>query len=494
MSLLRKLAGQTAVYGLPSILGRFLNYLLVPIHLSQFSPDVYGVITELYSYVAFFVVLLTYGMETAFFKFSISHEREKVYSNALGSILITTTAFLLLGLLLSGTIASALDYQDHPEYIIWFALILGLDAVSAIPMARLRQENKAIKFAVVNLGSIAVTILVNLLFIGYCMPHYRAGQSNWFINAIYNPELGVGYVFVATLAASAFKCLLMYAEIIRIKLRFEFQLMKEMLAYALPLLVAGLAGIINETFSRGFFKYFLEPRIGHQAAMYQLGIFGAVYKLSILITLFIQAYRYAAEPFFFQQSKEGGGGNALYVQMMNIFSFIVFGMFLVVTLFIDVFKLFLNNEEYYVGLHIVPILLLANAFLGISYNLSVWYKLSGKTMYGAYISIAGAIVTMGLNWILIPTMGYEGAAWSTLACYGTLMVLSYLLGRLFYPIPYQVGKNLGFLALALGLFFIDHYFVPASGALGYVINILLLFIFAGTFLLVEKPKAIFKRA
>ena len=166
MSLLRKLAGQTALYGLPSILGRFLNYLLVPIHLSQFSPDVYGIITELYSYVAFFVVILTYGMETAFFKFSITHEKEKVYSNALGSILITTTLFLILGLIFSGSVASSLDYTDHPEYVVWFALILGLDALSSIPMAKLRQEDKAIKFAVVNMSSIAVVILVNLFFIG----------------------------------------------------------------------------------------------------------------------------------------------------------------------------------------------------------------------------------------------------------------------------------------------------------------------------------------
>lgn len=493
MSLLRKLAGQTALYGLPSILGRFLNYLLVPIHLSQFSPDVYGVITELYSYVAFFVVLLTYGMETAFFKFSITHEKEKVYSNALGSILITTLLFLGLGLFFSHSVASALDYEQHPEYIVWFALILGLDALSAIPMAKLRQEDRAIKFAVVNLSSIAVVIAVNLFFIAYCMPNYREGNTNWLIDTCYNPQFGVAYVFIANLAASGVKCLLMYSELIKIKLKFEFKLMKEMLVYAIPLLIASLAGIINETFSRGFFKYFLEPKIGYKATMYQLGIFGGVYKLSILITLFIQAYRYAAEPFFFQQSKELDGGKGLYVQMMNVFTFIVFGMFLLVTLFIDVFKGFLNNPEYYVGLKIVPILLLANAFLGISYNLSVWYKLSGKTMYGAYISIIGALVTLALNWLLIPSMGYVGAAWSTLACYGTIMILSFLLGQKYYRIPYQLWKNLGFLALALALFFVDKYFVPGIGVLPFIIKFVFLLIFAGVFLLVEKPTALFKR-
>lgn len=493
MSLLRKLAGQTALYGLPSILGRFLNYLLVPIHLRQFSPDVYGVITELYAYMAFFVVILTYGMETAFFKFSITHEKEKVYSNALGSILVTTGIFLVCGLVFSNSVASSIDYGDHPEYVIWFALILGLDALSSIPMARLRQEDKAMKFAFVNMSSIVVMILVNLFFVGYCMPHYRAGETNWLIDALYDPSLGVGYVFIANLSASGLKCLLMYRELFKIKLKFEFGLVKEMLIYALPLLFASLAGIVNETFSRGFFKWFLEDKIGHKATMYQLGIFGAVYKLSILITLFIQAYRYAAEPFFFQHSKESTG-KGLYVQMMNIFTFIVFGMFLMVTLFIDVFKQFLNNEEYYQGLGIVPILLLANAFLGISYNLSVWYKLSGKTIYGAYIAVAGAAVTLILNWLLIPTMGYVGAAWSTLACYGSIMTLSFIFGQRFYPIPYQLGKNLGFLALALAIFFIDKYFVPTGGFIGYLIKTVFLIIFAAAFLLVEKPKTLFKRS
>jgi len=265
-----------------------------------------------------------------------------------------------------------------------------------------------------------------------------------------------------------------------------------MLIYSLPIMLTGLAGLVNETFSRGFFKYFLEDKIGYKATMYQLGIFGGVYKLSIVITLFVQAYKFAAEPFFFKQSKEADG-KMIYVQMLNVFSFIVFSMFLLVTLFIDFFKYFINNPEYWAGLKIVPILLMANAFLGISYNLSIWYKLSGKTIYGVYITLIGAGITIVLNWFLIPTLGYVGAAWSTFACYTSIMVCSFLWGQKFYPIPYQIGKNLGFLALTLILFFADRFLALGVSPLGLFIKVVFLLIFAATFIWVEKPKVLFKR-
>lgn len=493
MSALKKLAGQTAIYGLPSIMGRFLNYLLVYVHVRQFDPDVYGIITELFSYIAFFIALLTYGMETAFFRFVLKHDKEKVYRNALGSIVVSSAIFLTGALFLAGPIAEYIGYGSHPEYIIWLAAILAFDAVAAIPLARLREETNAKKFALVNLTGIAVVIIINLFFIWYCMPMAKAGKTNFLIDALYSPNVGVGYVFLATLMGSSVKILMLYKEILMLRFKWEKELFREMLIYALPIMLTGLAGIVNETFSRGFFKYFLEDKIGYKATMYQLGIFGGVYKLSIAITLFVQAYKYAAEPFFFKQSKESGG-KAIYVQMMNFFTFIVFGMFLVVTLFIDYFKYFINNPNYWEGLKIVPILLLANCFLGISYNLSVWYKLSGKTIYGVYVTALGAGVTILLNWLLIPTLGYVGAAWSTFACYTMLMVSSYFWGQKHYPIPYQIWKNVGFLVLALALFFVDQWLNLSVSPLGIVIKTLFLAIFAGVFLWVEKPKFLFKRA
>ncbi len=492
MSALKKLAGQTAVYGLPSILGRFLFYLLVYVHVKQFSPDVYGIITELFAYTALFIALLTYGMETAFFRFSLNHPKDSVYNNALGSIVISSGLFLLAGLLFASPIATFLGYQAHPEYISWLLAILAFDSLAAIPLARLREENKAFKFATINLGSVFINIIINLFFIGYCMPMAKAGHTNFLIEALYNPNIGVGYVFLANVVGSGLKCLLLYKEFFQLRFNWNFKLYREMLIYALPIMLTGVAGIVNETFSRGFFKYFLEDKIGYKATMYQLGVFGGVYKLSILITLFVQAYKYAAEPFFFKQSKEADG-KQVYVQMLNVFSFIVFGLFLVVTLFIDYFKYFINNEAYWEGLKIVPILLLANAFLGISYNLSVWYKLSGKTIYGVYITAIGAFITIALNWLLIPSLGYVGAAWSTFACYGSLMIFSYLWGQKFYPIPYQIGKNVGFLVLALVLFFTDKYLNLGVTLFGVCSKVVFLLIFAAVFLWVEKPKILFKR-
>lgn len=492
MSLLKKLAGQTALYGLPSIMVRFLNYLLVPIHVKCFDPAEYGVITELYAYVAFLVILLTYGMETTYFKFCLHHPKKLVFNTIMSLMIISSTFFMVGGSFSVDTIAQWLSYTSHPEYITWLIITLGLDALAAIPLANLRQEDKALKFAAVNTISIGVNILLNLFFIKYCFGKYNQGETNTLMRWTFDPAIGVGYVFLANLIASAVKLLLLAPQFTSWRPALQTQLIKPMFAYALPLVVVGLAGTVNETFSRGFFKYFLEPRIGYNATMTELGIFGAVYKLSILITLFIQAYRYAAEPFFFQQSKGENSGKGVYVQMMNIFTFIVFGLFLLVTLFLDWFKLFIDNPAYWSGLKVVPVLLLANAFLGISYNLSIWYKLSGKTSYGAYISVIGALVTLGLNYALIPRFGYVGAAWSTLACYTSLMVLSFLAGQRYYPIPYQWQKNLGFLLFAMAIYFADAQYNIGMGALQIAIKSVFLLTFAAVFLWVEKPKMIFR--
>lgn len=450
MSILKKLAGQTAIYGLSSILGRFLNYLLVPLHTVVFLPQQYGVITEMYSYVAFLVILLTYGMETAFFRFSSKDDCDKrsVFSTALASLSATTGLFILAAIAFAQPIADWLLYPDNQEYVVWFAIIIGLDALSSIPLAKLREQNKAKTFAAINIANVLVNIGLNVFFLGYCLPLVSSGGGNWLTDTFYDPATGVGYVFIANLIASMVKFLLLSPTMLRGLGRPNLGLLRPMLVYAMPLLIAGLAGVMNETLDRILLKRMLYPIIGQDATMSTIGIYGACYKISIVITLMIQAFRYAAEPFFFSQEKESGS-RVLFAKVMTWFVWVLSGTFLFVMLYLDVFRYLIPNRDYWEGLRIVPILLLANIFLGIYYNQSVWYKLTGKTSYGAAIAIFGAAITLGVNLAFIPTYGYVASAWATLLCYGSMMVVSYLFGRKYYPVPYEVVKLLWFIGSAV---------------------------------------------
>lgn len=489
---IKRLAGQTAIYGLSSILGRFLNYLLTPLYTSKlvFSPDQYGIITEMYAYVAFLVVLLTYGMETAFFRY-FSERKEsgnsKVFSTALISLLLTSFAFIAVVTVFAQPIAETLGYPNDKEYISWFGIIVGLDAIVAVPLAKLRAENKAFRFALINFAFIGINIGLNLFFLAYCLPKYKAGDINWLVETFYDPDTGVGYVFIANLIASAGRFLLMLPDILKSRFGFDPKLWRQMLAYGLPLLVAGLAGIVNETLDRALLKWMLIDSLGELETMTQLGIYGACYKLSIVITLCIQAYRYAAEPFFFDQ-KEEKNAKGVYALMLHLFFAFVMLVFLVVTLFIDVFKYFIPNEAYWVGLDIVPVLLLANVFLGVYYNLSVWYKLTDKTMYGSYIAIAGALITVALNVALIPWLGFRGSAWATLVCYFTMAAASYYFGRKFFPVPYQLGRLAGYFGLALGIYFVSLVFPIDNIWVMYLIHGALVAIFAWIIFRVEFKK------
>jgi len=296
-------------------------------------------------------------------------------------------------------------------------------------------------------------VALNFFFLGYCMTSYQAGETNFIIDALYNPEIGVGYVFISNLAASVFKILMSLPTFYGIKLTFNLSLLKKLLIYGSPLLIAGLAGIVNETLDRILLKYLLFDTLGELEAMSQLGIYGACYKLSIIITLFIQAFRYAAEPFFFAQAKNKDAPE-VYANVMNYFVAVCGLIFLGVTLYLDIIKFFIPNPEYWVGLKVVPILLLANICLGIYFNQSIWYKMTDKTKYGAYIAIGGAIITIVLNVILIPILGYMGSAWTTLVVYALMVISSYLLGQRHFPVPYNLKKVGSYLALALVLFYL----------------------------------------
>lgn len=491
---LKKLAGQTAVYGLPSIVGRLLNWFLVPMYLgiAEFTTNQYGIVTEMYSYVAFLVVFLTYGMETAFFRFSSQDEedKKKVYSTIIISLFITSGVFIGAAFLFDQPIANWLQYPNNTEFVTWFALIVGLDAISSIPMAKLRADNKPLKFGGVNLANIAVNIGLNLFFLAYCLPKFRAEESNWLIETFYNPEIGVGYVFISNLIASGVKFVLLLPDMLKARYGFEISLLKRMFIYSLPLLVFGLAGIVNETIDRIMLKRILFDVIGETKTMSEIGIYGACYKLSIIITLFIQAFRYAAEPFFFAQEKEKNSKDT-YALIMNYFVIVCALIFLGVMLFMDVIvTVFLPNEDFWVGLPVVPILLFANIFLGIYYNQSIWYKLSGKTKYGAYIGIFGAVITIAINYVWIIEYSYIASAWATLICYGSMTILSFVLGQKHYPIKYDFGKIGLYLGLSLGLYFLTIMLKLPIGVMKYIIHSLIIIAFLVVVYLLERPKKV----
>jgi O-antigen/teichoic acid export membrane protein len=449
MGIIRKLASQTAIYGISSIFGRFLNYLLVPLYTYSFSAAEYGVVSEFYAYAGFFSVLLIFGFETGYFRFrnKDNPDRDVAYSTALLFILLVNLAFFLFILLINPWLSAALRYAAHPEYVLWFAIILGLDAIASIPFARLRAENKAMRFASIKIIEILVTVLLSLFFILLCPKIYKADPLSW-ITFVYDPAIGLGYIFIANLIASIIKFLLLLPQLKGLAWGFDRDLFVRMVRYSLPMVVIGFAGIINEMLDRALLKYLLPHDA--QTNMKMLGIYSACYKLSILMSLFIQAFRYAAEPFFFAYADKSDA-RSVYADVLKYFVIFCMFIFLLVTLYIDFFKYFIG-EEFRSGLHVVPILLMANLFLGIYVNLSIWYKLTDRTVMGAMVSLGGALLTIELNLLWIPLFGYLGSAWATLACYAAMALISYLLGRKYYPVAYDIKRILGYICLGAGLY------------------------------------------
>lgn len=473
---IKKLFGEIAIYGLSSIIGRLLNYLLVPLYTYVFiNPADYGVVSELYAWVAFLIVILTFGMETAFFKFIQNEgDQKNVFSTALSALLSLNSVFFLVVLLFYQDIASLLLYEDHGEYIVMLGAIVSIDAISALPLAKLRAEEKAKRFSIIQLSSIAVNIILNVIFLLFCFDYN-------------NPEHGVFYIFLANLIASLVKPIFLLKSFTLIR-GIDRSLLKRMLVFSFPLAIAGFAGIINETLDRILLKQMLynpENPSSLDYAEAQVGIYSASYKLAMLIAILLQAYRYAAEPFFFSQMKNQDR-NKIYSQIMNVFIAFVCGIFLLVTLNIDIFKYFIQNETYWVGLQVVPILLMANIFLGIYYNQSIWFKLSGKTKFGAYIALFGASLTVLINILYIPKFGYMACAWATLIVYFTQMVISYILGQRHYPIPYNLKKFIFYISLALALFFLSPYIKVDNFTVNLFIQNSLLLMFVLTAVYIER--------
>jgi O-antigen/teichoic acid export membrane protein len=492
---LRKLAGQTAIYGLSSIIGRVIGYLMIPVFTRVFLPAEYGISNELYAYSSLLLVLLTYGMETAFFRFSeIESDRNKVYSTSLISLLITTGIFIIIAICTAGPIANLIRYPDHVEYIIWFALIVSMDALTAIPFARLRAANKAKRFATIKLLNIFFYVALTLFFLVLCPYLLKNDILTGVVSSIYKREIGVGYIFIANLIASTLTIVLLLPEYLGIKFRFDLALWKRMMPYALPLLIVGFAGIINETMDRVFLKFLLPSDV----AMAQVGIYGACYKISLIMTIFIQAFRFAAEPFFFSHARESDA-RKIYADVMKYFVIICSFIFLITMLYLDVVKYFVGTK-YYSGLPIVPILLLANMFLGIYFNLSIWYKLTGQTKWGAYISVGGAILTIILNVAWIPWIGYMGSALATMICYFSMMVVSFFLGQRHFRVPYDLLSNVVYIFLAIALYLFSQWLFPGYTAehrnMRLVVNtgLLLFFIFIIGYFEQNAIRKIFKKS
>ncbi|MBS1582919.1 MAG: oligosaccharide flippase family protein [Bacteroidetes bacterium] len=452
MSALRKLAGQTVIYGISSIVARFVNFLLVPLYTSQyvFEPAEYGVVTALYSWTALLNVVLTFGMETTFFRFAAKDhvrnnpdEGQVLYATATWGLFFPALAFMLLGGVFAADIADGLHFGAYASSVGMLVAIIGIDAITAVPMARLRQQGRPWKYASINLLSVVVNVLLSVFFFLYCMKRYNMGRSDALIEAVYDPAFGVGYVFAINLVSTAVKLLVLLPAWPSFR-GFNKDLLRALLAFGAPLMIAGLAGMVNETADRVILKYLLPADIADS----EIGIYGACYKLAVLITLFIQAFRMGAEPFFFNHAKEKDSRRT-FARIMNVFVAVCMAAFLVVMLFLDLFKWFIPNPAYHVGLRVVPILMLANVFLGIYYNQSVWYKLTDRPRVGSTISLIGAAITIVLLLVLIPAFGYLGAAWATFICYASMAAISYLWGQRHYPIPYNVSRILGYMAFGV---------------------------------------------
>lgn len=445
---LKILAKETAIYGVSSIVGRFLNYLLVPLYTAKLSAESggYGVITNVYSYVALLLVILTYGMETTFFRFSAKEGEDPrtVYSTTLISVGSTSLIFVLLVLALIGPIAGALGYAAHPEYIGVMAVVVALDAFQSITFAYLRHKRRAVKFAALKLLFIALNITLNLVYFVLLPSLYRSRPD--LAGLVYDPSVGVGYAFFINLACTAVITLFFRPELSGLKWTLDRALLKRMLRYSMPILLLGVAGILNQTADKILFPFLCTA----DNAQRELGIYGAASKIAMIMAMITQAFRYAYEPFVFSKSRESDS-RATYAKAMKFFIIFTLLAFLAVMAYLDILK-YIIAPDYWSGLRVVPIVMAAEIMMGVYFNLSFWYKLTDKTMWGAVFSGIGCAVLVAVNVALVPRYGYMACAWAGCAGYGVAMVLSYAVGQRKYPITYPLREILGYTLLAAAIF------------------------------------------
>ena len=491
MSQIKKLAGQTAYYGISSILGRVLNFVLLPVYTSQLVQAEYGVVTYLYGFTALLNIFYTYGLETSFFRFTTKLKSKAPYYYTSTAILVTSTLFSGTFLLLSDHIAGYLGHGVKPIYIVYLSIILFIDAIVAIPFAKLRLEDRPLKFALVRIAVIVLTVLLNVLFLivfpGIMQGHYLSFLQE-VVRKIYNPEIKIGYIFISNLIANALYLPLLYKELLSIRLKINWPAFKPILTYALPIFLMGLAGIFNEQGYSIIMAYAFPINETTNTSMDALGIYTGAFKLSVIMMLGIQAFRYAGEPFFFSHA-ENKQAPALFARVMHYF--VIFNLVLMVgvALNIDLIAdIFLRKPQYKLALHVLPVLLLAKLFYGIYVNLSVWFKLKDQTLYGTYFALAGGITTLAGNLLLIPVLGYYGSALTALVCYLLMCFLCFFKGRKIFKVPYNFKPLTLYLIIALAFIAIGNVVKLENQWLHYLAHLLISCVFIGIMYLVEGRK------
>ena len=476
----------TAIYGLSSIVGRFLNWCLVPMYTYCFTEAQYGVVTDLYAYAAIALIILTYGMETGFFRFA-NHERlaktGQVYTTALSSLGVSSMIFIIIGCLLSPEITRWLEYADNPAYIWTMVVAVGVDAYTSLPFAYLRYKKRPIRFATQKLLNIAVNIGLNLFFILLCPVIWRTSPEwiAWF----YRPDFGIGYIFLANMISSLVVLMLVIPEIFAETYSFSGKLLREMLRYSYPLVILGIAGVMNQTIDKILYPMLAPDKA---LAMDGLGVYAANYKVAVVMVMFIQAFRFAYEPFIFAQNKEKGEDKTrAYSEAMKWF--VIFGLFIFlgVMYFLPVIKYFIS-PKYFSGLRVVPIIMLGEFFFGIFFNLSLWYKLTDKTIWGTWFSLAGLAVTLILNFAFVPVYGYIACAWAAFCSYGFMMVASYIVGKKMYPIDYGIKRLALYFLGAMALWGVSGLVATGNNLIDFPVRAVLLCIFAAVTYLCEIRK------
>lgn len=469
---LKTLVKDTALYGLSSIVGRFLNYLLVPLYTIKITAESggYGVVTNVYAYTALLMVMLTFGMETTLFRFSTKEGEDapKVYGTVLRLVTGVAMVFAILCLVFNAPISALMGYADHPEYIACMTTVVAIDAVQSIMFAHLRQQHRPLKFMALKLGYIIMSIALNL-FIFLVAPLIHASHSEWM--GWYDPDYSVGYIFIINLICTSSITLGFIPELKGLAYGFDRQLASRMLRYAMPILILGIAGILNQVADKITYLFIMPGTEGEV----QLGIYGACSKIAMIMAMLLQAFRYAYEPFVFNQSRNKEN-NVMYATTMKYFVIFTLLAFLVVVFYMDLFKL-LVGRTYWEGLRVVPIVMMAEIFMGIYFNLSFWYKLNDKTYWGAIMSIIACVVLLAVNIIFVPRYGYVACAWGGVAGYGTAMLLSYFIGQHYHPIRYDVKGILIYFALALTLYGISQWLSIENQWLRMSANTLLLLLF-----------------
>jgi O-antigen/teichoic acid export membrane protein len=468
----KKLAGQTLIYGLGTIVPRFLHYaVLTPFYTRIFiNTSDYGIITELYAWMVLLLVVLTYGMETGFFRFVQDKElSEKVYSTTLISLFITSLLFVVLTNLFIEPVASVMNYKDNHDYIRMFSGIVAIDAFTAIPFARLRKENRPILFSTIKLINVFITLGL-VLFLLKIAPSIYENSNGWF-RKVYNPDYKVGYIFIANLLSSGATLLMLLPLIFKVRFVFDFTLWKKMFLYSFPLLLAGLSGSINDAID----KVLLRRILGEEEGLAIVGKYGAAYKIGVLMALFIQMFRFAAEPFFFERAKHSDAKET-YAFVMKYFIIMMLLIFIGINLYISGFQ-YIIAKNYRETLIVVPIISMGYLLYGIYINHSIWYKLNDMTRFGAYITFIGAIITVLINILFIPVFGYMASAWAHIASYGSMIIISFIFAEKHYKIEYNMFKMAPYFIMAIGMVIFSLYFDYPNLLAELLINSLFIIIF-----------------